>query len=78
MIPNFVKPKFSIKTTTRIAKKIGRTILEHEIGNKHQTKNKIKEQLLSSSNQLKSTLSYLEYKAIQYRLRSNISKRIKK
>ena len=78
LTPNFARPKFSIKTTTKIAKKIGRTILEHEIGNKHQTKNKIKEQILSSSNHLKSALSFLEYKAIQYRLRSNVSKRIKK
>ena len=41
-------------------------------------KNKIAKKLLDSNNKLKSELSYLEHKAVQYRLRTNINKWIKK
>ena len=41
LVPNFAKPRFSIKTSTRITEKIGKIIVEAEIGYKHKIKKKI-------------------------------------
>ena len=74
LTPNFAKPRFSIKTDRKTTAKIGRIILETEIGNKHKTKKKIEEKLATVSSRLATELTFLEYKAIQYRLRTNVSK----
>ena len=78
LTPNFAKPRFSIKTNKNAAKKIGKIILETEISNKYKAKKKIAQQVIDSNNRLKEKLSYLEHKAVQYRLHSNIKKWIKK
>ena len=78
LTPNFAKPKFSIKTNKNVSRRIGKIILETEIGNKHKAKKKINEQVIASNNRLKSKLSYLEHKAVQYRLRTNMTKWIRK
>ncbi len=78
LTPNFAKPRFSIKTNKNVSRRIGKIILETEIGNKHKAKKKINEQIIASNNRLKSQLSYLEHKAIQYRLRTNMRKWIGK
>ena len=78
LIPNFAKPRFSIKMNIHISKKISKIILETKLGNKHRTKKKIAEQILCRNENLKTKLSYLEHKAVQYRLRSNLDKWIKK
>ena len=78
LTPNFAKPRFSIKTDRKTTARIGRIILETEIGNKHKTKKKIEEKLATVSSRLATKLTFLEYKAIQYRLRTNVSKQKKK
>jgi hypothetical protein len=46
--PTFARPKLSIKETTKLRNKITKIIIETEIANKHQTKKKIKDDLLKS------------------------------
>ena len=49
-------------------------IVKAEIRNKHRNKRKIKEEIKKTSEDLKSTLSFFEYAALQYKLRKNIRK----
>ena len=65
LIPNFASPKFSIKTNPKTTRKIGRMIVETEIGNKHRMRNKIKEQIRQSNDFLATKMSFLEHKAVQ-------------
>ena len=78
LTPNFARPRFSIKMNKNASRRIGKIILETEIGNKHKAKNKIKEKTMAINNRLKTMLSYLEHKAIQYRLRRNLDKWMRK
>ena len=74
LIPNFARPKFSVKMDKKTLRKVGKIILEKEIGNKHKEKTKIGEKMATIARNLESMVTFIEYKAIMYRLRTNLDK----
>ena len=78
LTPNFAQPKLSIKSNARVRKKIGNLILETEINNKHRMKKELLTQIKTNNDELKEMVPFLIHKAVQYRLRTNISKRMTK
>ena len=70
VIPKFAKPKLSIYASTKIKQKIGRTIIEAELTNKHRERKKTKRELKELSTQLSTELSFIAHQSLKYRVRN--------
>ena len=69
VIPKFAKPKLSIYASQKVKQKIGRTIIDAELNNKHKNKKKVKKELKELSMKLNAELGFVAYQSLKYRVR---------
>ena len=61
LLPKFARPKFATKMDWKTRKRIGRTIIDAELKNKHQRMKELKRKERENLNELRITLGYISY-----------------